>query len=86
MKPFNLMTVPHLLTALCGIASLTAMLVGFDAERVISAVDKLRDLQAQDHLQIVRTQDDVSSLTPRVSTLENTVQNHEFRLLKLEPR
>lgn len=86
MKPFNIMTVPHLLSALCGIATITGCIVSFDAERLISAVDKLREMQAQDHLQVIMTQGDVSSIKPRVTALETVVQNHEFRLLKLEPR
>lgn len=86
MKPFNIMTVPHLLSALLGVATISCGLVCFDAERLITAVDNLRELQAQDHLQVVVTQGDISGLKPRVSALEATAQNHEFRLLKLEPR
>lgn len=83
MKP---QPVPFLLSCLLGLGGVTLGVVGFDAERLIGAVDDLKASQQSDHVQIVTTAGDVAELKPRVGTLEMGYSDLSTRVIKLEPR
>lgn len=81
--PFN---VPQLLTGLIALGGITLAIVAFDAERVIGAVDDLQKSQATLNTQITLNANDIAVLKPRVGELEVKLEDHEHRLIKLEPR
>lgn len=79
-------SVPQLLTGLIALGSLTLAVIGFDAERLIGAVDSLRKSQADDHLQITTNTNSIAGLIPRVGDLEVKYADIDHRVIKLEPR
>jgi hypothetical protein len=86
MKMPFILSVPQLLTVLAGLGTVTLGIVAFDAERLIGAVDDLKGLQQADHVQITTNTNAISSLTPRVDTLEGKYVEVDHRLIRLEPR
>lgn len=78
--------VPVLLSCLVALGGTTLGIVGFDAERLISAVEDLRSTQQNDHVQIVTNSNDIAAIKPRVGALETGYADLSTRIIKIEPR
>jgi hypothetical protein len=85
MKPLGF-SVPQLLSALIGLGAVTLGIVTFDAERLIGAVDDLKQAQAADHAQVQQNTVALTTLSPRVDSLEIKYVDVDHRLIRLEPR
>lgn len=86
MKIAPSFSVQQLLTGLLALGGVTLGVIGFDAERLIGAVDDLKGAQAADHLQIVTNTNGIAGLVPRVDGLEIKYADLDHRVIKLEPR
>jgi hypothetical protein len=79
-------SVPQLLSGILALGSFSLVVITWQAERVVSGLDALRETQAAHTTKLELTTDKVDRVMPRIDNLEIKFTDLDHRVIRLEPR